>query len=334
MNRDFATHVTNYFGEYLPRHRGVSENTLYSYRDTFVQIIEYMENNHNISCRKVSMGDFTSRRVLGFLDYLENERRVSPSTRNQRLAAIHSFFKYVQKNEPSWFSQCADILAIEFKKKPEPVIGYMKIEETQFLFSLPDTSDHREIRDLAILTTLYETGARVQELIELRLGDLSLATCPTVILNGKGGKSRTVPIGSGVASILRKYIDVHAISEQGKNLFVNSQKNCLSRVGVQYVIDKYVERGRLLNPIMLKAKITNHTFRHSKSMHLLEAGVNLLYIRDFLGHTSVTTTEMYAKANPEVKRKIIEQHGVKLGAQNKYSATRKGELLGWLRAAF
>jgi site-specific recombinase XerD len=334
MNRDFAFYVTKYFGEYLPRHKGVSENTLRSYRDTFVQMIEYMESKHRIHSQKLSMDDFASSRVFSFLDHLENERRVSPSTRNQRLAAIHSFFKYVQKNEPSYFSQCADILAIDFKNTPEPVIGYLKLEELQFLFSLPNVDDHREIRDLAILTTLYETGARVQELVDLHLGDISLSSFPTAILNGKGGKSRTVPIGSDVASILRRYIKEYAVSEPDQYLFTNSQKNRLTRVGIQYIIDKYTDRGRALKPLMFKAKITNHSFRHSKSMHLLEAGVNLLYIRDFLGHTSVTTTEVYAKANPEIKRRIIEQHGTKLGVQEKYSITKKDELLDWLRIAF
>ena len=331
MSKDFATYVTKYFGEYLPRHRGVSENTLSSYRDAFVQAIEYMGNNHKIPCQKLSINDFTRNRVLGFLDYLENERKVSPATRNQRLAVIHSFFKYVQRNEPAYFSQCADVLAIEFKKKPESAVGYLKIEEMQFLFSLPDVDDHREIRDLAILSTLYETGARVQELIDTRLGDLSLTSCPTVTLSGKGGKSRTVPIGGDVASILRKYVKEYAVFRPEQHLFTNSQKTSLSRVGIQYIIDKYTERGRMLNPSLFTSKITNHSFRHSKSMHLLEAGVNLLYIRDFLGHTSVTTTEMYAKANPEIKRKIIEQHGAKLDIQDKYSIAKKDELLDWLK---
>jgi len=334
MNKSFALYVTKYFGEYLPRHKGVSENTIRSYRDTFVQIIEYLGSIHKIPCAKVSIEDFTCNRILGFLDYLESERKVSPSTRNQRLAAIHSFFRFIQRNEPAYFSQCADILAVEFKKKPEPVIEYLSIEEQQFLFSLPNINDRHEIRDLAILTTLYETGARVQELVNLRLGDISLNSSPTVILNGKGNKSRIVPIGSDTTSILRKYINEYAIIKAERHLFTNSQQNRLTRVGVQYIINKYVERGRKANPVMFKKNITNHSFRHSKSMHLLEAGVNLLYIRDFLGHTSVQTTEIYAKANSEIKRKVIEQHGAVLDIQDKYSKSKKDELLDWLKSNF
>jgi site-specific recombinase XerD len=279
------------------------------------------------------MDDLSRDRILEFLDCLENERKISPSTRNQRLAAIHSVFKFIQRNEPSCFSQCADILSIEFKKTPEPVISYLGIEELRFLLSLPDAGDYRGIRDLAVLATLYETGARVQELIDIRLGDISLACCPTVILSGKGGKSRIVPIGSDAASILRKYIKEYAVIKAEQNVFTNSRKKSLTRVGVQYIIDKYTERGRKENPSMFKEKITNHSFRHSKSMHLLEAGVNLLYIRDFLGHTSVTVTEVYAKANAEIKRKAIEQHGAKLDIQSKYSDVKKDELLDWLKTA-
>ena len=334
MVKSFATHVTKYFGEYLPRHKGVSGNTLRSYRDTFVQLFGYLDARHGVSCQGLTMDDFTSGRILGFLDYLESERKVSPSTRNQRLAAIHSFFKYIQKNELACFSLCADILATEFKKKQEPVIEYLKIEEMQHLFSLPDSSDRREFRDLAILTTLYETGARINELINLRLGDITLGTCPIVILNGKGKKSRVVPIGNDVALILRRFIKEYAILEPNQYVFTNSQKRCLTRVGVQYIINKYIDRGRKLNPALFKKNVTNHSFRHSKSMHLLEAGVNLLYIRDFLGHTSVTTTEVYAKANAEIKRKVIEQHGAQLGVGDKYTSSKKDDLLDWLKTSF
>ena len=333
MIRSFAHYVTKYFSEYLPRHKGVSENTLRSYRDTFVQLTEYFECNLKIQCQKLSVADFTRRRVLDFLDYLEDNRNVSISTRNQRLAAIHSFFKFIQKNELSCYEQCADVLTTEFKKTPEPVIEYLKIEELRFLFSLPDVSIRRELRDLAVLTMLYETGARVQELIDLCLGDATLSSCPTVTLSGKGNKSRIVPIGSDAASILQRYIREYQIVKPSQHLFTNSQGKSLSRVGVQYIVDKYVERGRKLEPKIFTKKITNHSFRHSKSMNLLEAGVNLLYIRDFLGHTSVTTTEIYAKSNAEIKRKTIEQHSVKLDVSDKYSDTKKNELIDWLKAS-
>jgi site-specific recombinase XerD len=233
--------------------------------------------------------------------------------------------------EPALFNHCREILALEFKKKPEPEIGYLRIDEMKYLLSLPDTTNRHEFRDLAILSTLYETGARVQELIDLRYGDVSLNSCPTILLKGKGGKSRTVPIGKDVATILRNYIINYGVTETGQYIFTNSLGNKLTRVGVQYIIDKYVKRGRILDSSLFHGKITNHSFRHSKSMHLLEAGVNLIYIRDFLGHTSVTTTEIYARANVEIKRKTIEQHGATLATDDKYSRKLKDDLLSWLK---
>lgn len=151
---------------------------------------------------------------------------------------------------------CSDVLSIEFKKIPVPVISYLNLEEMDFLFSLPDIQDKHERRDLTILTLLYEAGARVQELIDLKKGDVNLNSCPTVVLHGKGNKSRIVPIGKDMASILKKYLNDHPIAEANGVLFTNRQHCKLSRVGVQYIIDKYIERGRSVNANLLRGNIT------------------------------------------------------------------------------
>ena len=331
MNNSFGTYLTRYFGDYLLKQKGVSENTIKSYRDTFVQLIEFINKKYDITCNKLTLHDFQGKRILCFLDALERDRGISASTRNQRLAAIHSFFNYLQKQDFACYELCSDILSIEFKKIPVPVISYLSLEETNFLFSLPDVQDKHERRDLTILTLLYETGARVQELIDLKKGDVNLNSCPTVTLHGKGNKSRVVPIGKDMASILKKYISDHLITDANGTLFTNRQHCKLSRVGVQYIIDKYVERGRSVNTKLLRGNITNHSFRHSKSMHLLEAGVNLVYIRDFLGHTSVTTTEIYAKSNAEIKRNAIINHSAELKAKPVYDSKEKENLISWLK---
>lgn len=332
MNNSFGTYLTRYFGDYLPRQKGVSENTIKSYRDTFVQLIEFINEKYDITCKRLTLYDFHDKRVLCFLDALEQNRRISTSTRNQRLAAIHSFFKYLQKQDFAYFELCSGILSIEFKKTPVPVISYLSLEEMNFLFSLPDIHDKHERRDLTIMTLLYETGARVQELIDLKKGDVNLNSCPTITLHGKGNKSRVVPIGKDMASILKKYLSDHLVSDANGILFTNKQHCKLSRVGVQYIIDKYVQRGRSVDTKLLRGNITNHSFRHSKSMHLLEAGVNLVYIRDFLGHTSVTTTEIYAKSNAEIKRNAIINHSAELKAKPVYNSKEKENLISWLKS--
>jgi len=262
MNKSFGYYVTRYFGEYLPKQKGVSDNTIKSYRDTFVQMIEFFSLTYSININKLSLSDMSKERIEKFLKYLEETRHVCASTRNQRLAAVHAFFRYLQKQELAYFELCNSILLIEFKKVSAPVINYMSIEETSFLFLLPDNKTSHGFRDLAILTLLYETGARVQELLDLRLKNISLNQCSTVTLHGKGNKTRIVPIGKDMVSILRKYISATGINNPEDSLFTNKQHKALTRAGVQYIIDKYVDKGRGIRSDYFKGKITNHSFRH------------------------------------------------------------------------
>ena len=157
--------------------------------------------------------------------------------------------------------------------------------------------------------------------------------CIIILLHGKGNKERLVPISKDVVSIISKYANVYSI-KTNDYLFQNSQGNKLTRNGVQYIVNKNILIAKKRSPKYFKGKISNHTFRHSKSMHLLEAGVNLIYIRDFLGHTSVTTTEIYAKANTEIKRKAIEQHSLSLKSKVEYEENEKEVLLDWLKTQF
>jgi site-specific recombinase XerD len=332
MKNTFSYHVTKYFAEYLPLHIGASENTCKSYRDTFVQLLRFLESNRNIPSCKVTLETITAITVEDFLLHLEETRDVGIATRNQRLAAIHSFFKYLQKKELSCFKQCSEILAVPFKKKPQSPIPYLSIQEVKIMFSIPDTGKKSGLRDTAVLTVLYETGARVQELIDLTASHLNLVTdAPYVELRGKGQKIRRIPIAREVADILAAYMKAFCITAPHDILFSNSWKQKLTRAGVQYIVSKYIELGKRRDPSLFRHKITNHSFRHSKAMHLLEAGVNLVYIRDFLGHSSITTTEIYAKANPEIKRKILTENSMLAGAGIRYGEKEKGDLLDWLK---
>lgn len=189
------------------------------------------------------------------------------------------------------------------------------------------------MRDLAVLTVLYETGARVQELIDLTPAHMNIdGEMPYVELRGKGNKIRRVPIAVEVAAILRRYMDAFHIRSNNEALFTNQQGGKLTRVGVQYIVDKNLNLAEQKAPVLRKRKITNHSFRHSKAMHLLEAGVNLIYIRDFLGHSSVTTTEIYAKTNPDIKRKILTESNLAAEVGGHYDMKEKHDLLEWLKS--
>lgn len=327
---NFGFYITKFFSEYLPSHLGASINTVKSYRDTFVQFISFFEEKYKIKSTKLSFDDITVPSVEDFLLWLEEEKRVSMATRNQRLAAIHSFFKYIQHREPACFNLCTSILSIEFKKTPSSVVSYLSLDEIKILFSLPNKNIKQEYRDLTMLVILYDTGARVQELIDLKLQQIRLDSKPIVYLQGKGNKTRVVPIGNDTANIIKKYITDNEITTPNDNLFKNKQQKPLTRAGVNYVLNKYIEIGRKQKPNFFKKTVSPHCMRHSKAMHLLEAGVNLIYIRDFLGHVSVTTTEVYAKTNPELKRKFLEENSVSLGVTSKYSKQNKEDLLQWL----
>jgi integrase/recombinase XerD len=327
---NFGFYITKFFSEYLPSNLGASINTVKSYRDTFVQFISFFEKKYKIKSAKLSFDDITVPSLEDFLLWLEEEKRISIATRNQRLAAIHSFFRYIQHREPAYFNLCTSILSIRFKKTPLSAISYLSLNEIKILFSLPNKKINQEYRDLTMLVILYDTGARVQELIDLKLQQIRLDSKPIIYLQGKGNKTRVVPIGNDTANIIKKYIVDNAITIPTDNLFKNKQQKPLTRAGVDYVLNKYIEIGRKQEPNLFKKTVSPHCMRHSKAMHLLEAGVNLIYIRDFLGHASVTTTEIYAKTNPELKRKFLEESSVSLGVISKYSKQDKEDLLQWL----
>jgi site-specific recombinase XerD len=238
----------------------------------------------------------------------------------------------VQYRDPAGFEQCAEVLAVPFKKAPVASINYLTTEEISVLFLLPDQKDDSQLRDLSILVMLYESGARVQELLDLCPRHIRFSSTTVVELHGKGNKTRLIPINADAAGIISLYTQRFGISDAGKPLFVNRQGEKLTRAGIQYIIDKYMAMARAGRPDLFKNRITNHCFRHSKAMHLLEAGVNLIYIRDFLGHTSVVTTEIYAKTNPKIKEEHLLKHSSVIVAAEKYSRKQKEDLINWLKS--
>jgi site-specific recombinase XerD len=329
-NNDFSYHLTKYFSDYLPNQIAASENTIHSYRDTFVQLLEFYKKELHISPEKLNYTDFTSLRIEEFLHWLEKERNISTSTRNQRLAAIHAFFKYIQYRDFAGFEQCADVLSVPFKKTSTMPVNYMTLEEMQLLFSIPSQNEIMQLRDLAIMMVMYESGARVQEIIDLQPSHFRFTGIDQVELHGKGNKTRLVPINKKVASIVQVYIkrcDLNSASP----LFVNRNGEKLTRAGIQYIINKYIGIAKIQRPDLFTRKITNHSFRHSKAMHLLESGVNLVYIRDFLGHTSVKTTEIYARSNPKIKEEQLRKNSASLGNLEKYDENEKEDLVCWLK---
>ena len=307
-NYDFAYHITNFLTVYLPRQRNASQNTILSYRDTFSNLLLFCQEERGIAPEKMRFDKIDAKLIEDFMLWLESSREAGASTRNQRLAAIRSFFRYLQIEAPEHLMLSTSILAIKRARKSKPVVKYLTHNQTQKLFDGPDINDWDERRDLALLYLLYDAAARVQEICDVTVGDVYTASPATARLTGKGQKTRIVPISSAVAALLQQYVQERGLNTLGKAaqpLFTNRQGKKLTRGGVSYILSKYVDRANEAKAESLPDDVTPHCLRHSKSMHLLESRVNLIYIRDLLGHEDVKTTQVYAKANPELKRDAI-----------------------------
>lgn len=329
---DFAKYLTEFLAGYLPEQKNVSKNTIRSYRDTFKLLIAYCQEIKGIPSERITLNLLSSEWITGFLGWLEGGRKCSISTRNQRLAALHSFFRYVQAEEPAGMFHFQKVTAIPIKRVKRTVVEYLTPEAMKLLLEQPDKHTPRGRRDLTLISVLYDSGARVQELIDMRVCDVTLHVPAVLTLTGKGNKSRRVPLMKNTASLLQSYLTENKLDKPWKNeqpLFTNSQHHKLTRKGVTYILSKYVESARKTSTL-LPHKVNNHMLRHSKAMHLLQAGVNLIYIRDFLGHVDLKTTEIYARADTEMKRKAIENAYPDLIESNLPDWSKDQALLSWL----
>lgn len=270
---DFPKYLSSYLSKYLPGQKNASKNTITSYCDTFKLFLTFCGEKKKMKPEKICISDITKELVVEYLGWLESRRECSISTRNQPLAVIHSFFHYVQKESPENLHEIQKILSIPVKKHPKTTIPYLTGNETQILLAQPTPSSYEGYRDMVLLSVLYDTGARVQELVDIKVKDVRLTTPAVVILHGKGSKIRTVPIIGRTTDLLKTYLDkkkYHAGIAKGDNyLFVNQKQQQLSRWGISYILDKYVEMAKGNLEFQVSFPVTPHVLRHSKSMHLL-----------------------------------------------------------------
>ena len=320
-------HVTGFFASYLPNARGASPNTAASYRDAIAQFLGFCAERSLRRVEGLGMADVDGAALEAFLDHIERERGVCVSTRNQRLAAVHALFRYIQLRDPAWMEVCASVLAVRKKRCPPPDVGYIGIGGMRAILASPDPSTPAGLAHLAAPSLLYESAARAQELIDVRVGDLA-AGCSAVVLHGKGGRTRAVPLGRETSSILKRHVAAAGVS--GDDPLVPGRHGKMTRSGLRYIVEKHAGAARAAGADVPR-RVTPHMFRHSRAMHLLEAGVNLIYIRDLLGHASVTTTEIYARANPEMRRRAIEERSAGIAPAGAYTDEEKADLLSWLK---
>lgn len=337
MKNDFAKSLTGFFAEYLSAERGVSPNTLRSYAAAFSGFLDYMRDLKKIEADKIKLENVSHENILGYLDWIETNNKCSVSTRNQRLAAIHAYSKYMQYEDITRIEQWQQILSIKIKKAVKGTVNYLSLDGIKAILEQIPRNNKRGRRDLAMLSLLYESGARVQELIDLRPIDVHLNKPGYIILFGKGCKKRIVPIQDAEISILKQYMDENSLLEPRMNqrpLFQNGRGEKLTGAGVTYILKNYAAMARNANTDLIPEKISPHCLRHSKAMHLLQAGINLVYIRDILGHVSIQTTEIYARADSKQKREAIESAYIPILPDNKASTSwdKDPELKKWLKS--
>lgn len=326
---DFTKALTSYFSTYLPETCGVSPNTCNSYRDAFKLLLLYFQEEKGVPANSIELRMLNRNLASDFLDWLEVQRKVSVTTRNQRLAAMKAFAHYVQYRNPEYLENCTDIIAMRPKKHEKPVIPFLTEEELKALLAQPDPSTRHGLRDLTLLSLLYDSGARVQEITDLKLKDIRLTNPAMVTLAGKGRKARQVPLMKETCKLLDAYIRNFNLNSEPLTspLFFNQKGQALSRYGITYILKKYVSQAELDSDTR---KISPHVLRHTKAMHLLRAGVNMIYIRDFLGHVDISTTEVYARIDAEMKRKVFEEKVPNFTPNTTMPWEEDKDLLQWL----
>ena len=332
---DFARYLTQFLTVYLPGHLGSKKNTLLSYRDSFSLLLTYCRDVENLVLEKLMITQIDRELVLRFLKWLEEERHCKITTRNQRLAAIHSFFSFLMVEAPQYMEQCQKVLSIPMKKADKPPLMYLPLDAVKGLLEQPDRNTSHGRRDAVLLSLLYDTGARVQELVDLKVCDINLNDTVTIVLTGKGGKSRIVPVMKPTGELLRQYIEGNGLSHPARSrnpLFTNRGNHPLTRAGVTYILKKYAAQAQGIGVKDISEEITPHWLRHSKAMHLLQSGVNLIYIRDLLGHSNVSTTEIYARADETMKRKALLEAYESPSEEQLPTWKKDKDLLDWLKS--
>jgi site-specific recombinase XerD len=306
MTGTFPQLLHAFFYDWLAGQRNNSAHTVRSYRDTWRLFLRFVATRHNRLVAALRLADFTAAEVLAFLEHSEQERHVSVGTRNCRLAALRSFFSFVADREPLAAAQCAAVLRIPIKRGPHRDRCYLESTELQAILAAPDRKTLEGQRDHALLALLYNTGARIQEALDLCPKAVRLESPGQVRLMGKGRKERLCPIWPETAALLAALLQRQPRAPD-EPIFINRYGRPLGASGFRFQLRQYVQMAAKKVPALSDKRISPHTLRHSAAVHLVAAGVDLTVIRSWMGHAHLDTTNLYAQANLETKRRALER---------------------------
>lgn len=300
----FPSILQDYFCQRLLNQMKASPRTIGSYRDTFRLLLRYIEERLRKPPVTISLADLDAPLILGFLDHLEKERGNGIRTRNARLAAVRSFMQYAAVCEPPSLAVAQRVLAIPPKRFQRPLVAFLSRDEIQALLGAPDEVTWSGRRDRAMFATCYNVGARVSEIISIRIGDVSLNQSPHVSLHGKGRKDRTVPLWRDTAARLKQWLKC-VDTKPDSPLFPNRKGEPLTRSGVESRLRVAVRTAANQCRSLSKRHVSPHVLRHTTAMHLLQSGVDLSVIALWLGHESPSTTHIYVEADLSMKEKAL-----------------------------
>ena len=298
--------LETFFTERLLTQRQVSPHTVASYRDTFRLLLTFAQQRTGIPPSRLNLADLDAPLIGAFLDHLEHERGNSVRTRNARLVAIHSLFRYAALREPACAHVIQRVLSIPHKRFDKADVCYLNLEEVQAVLAAPDRATWIGRRDHALLLTLFQTGLRVSELIGLRLTDIHLGTGPHLRCHGKGRKERATPLTAQTVAVLRSWV-AETAGQPDSPLFPSRRGGALSRDAVERLIAKYADAAADRWPSLRDKTISAHVFRHSCAMSLLRAGVDASVIAIWLGHESLRSTDPYLHADMAIKQRALER---------------------------
>jgi integrase/recombinase XerD len=329
--------IVRFFQEYLPTLRGMSRHTIQSYRDAMILFLGFVAKDRGRPVEALELADITADRVGRFLAFLETERKNSIITRNARLAAMHTFARFLVAENPDHMAALQQILGIPFKRGARAApIEYLEKAEIEVLLAGIDRKTPAGRRDYAMFSLMFNTGARVQEILDLRVRDVRLEPPCQVRLAGKANKVRLCPIWPRTAQLLKDLIQGrHAELENSMDqpVFLNGRGTAMTRFGVRYLLQKYVTAGTNAAPTLAGKRIHPHSLRHTTAIHLLKAGIDFATISQWLGHASLNTTMRYARADIDLKRQALAQVFPEVLAPPKGGAFvfRGDDITGWLR---
>lgn len=330
MTHPLANFMKRFFSHDLPIQKGLATNTLLAYRDTIKLLVCFAADTLRKSADELSVEEIDENLVLAFLDHLENVRSCTSRTRNARVAAIRVFFGFIAREEPVLLLQCQRVRAIPLKRTEHKKVEYLEENEMQTLLDAVDNNARTAVRDRALLLLLYNTGARVSEVVGIKIKDLRLQDAAAqVSLLGKGKKHRSCPLWTETVQALQAYLRIRTTQDTSvEQLFLNANGGPVTRFGIRHILRKYATFARKQCPSMMTKAVNPHTLRHTTAMHLLRAGNDINMVSYWLGHADINTTHIYVEIDMDMKRKMLEKANAPLVSKD--LPWQRPDVLKWL----